>query len=118
MTATIKLTKRMLNKHQINATDKFKTFVREKLGVDYFTMQKGSAGKVTKPAVVLISGSGFKVWTEIRMYRQNNRGDCLLSIKGLKSLAKGGDTLAIDLDKCCIQIKITRSDEVTLEVAA
>tara|TARA_R100000951_G_scaffold36334_3_gene31105 strand:+ start:2494 stop:2847 length:354 start_codon:yes stop_codon:yes gene_type:complete len=117
MTATIKLTKRMLNKHQINANDKFKTFALEKLGVDYFTMQKGSAGKVTKPAVLLIPQSNFKVWTEVRMYRQNNRGDCLLSIKGLQSIAKGGDTLDIDLDKCCIQIKLTRSEEVT-EVAA
>ena len=118
MKATIKLTDRMLNKHQINANDKFKTFALEKLGVDYSTMQKGSAGKVTKPAVLLIPQSNFKVWTEVRMYRQNNRGDCLLSIKCLKSIAKSGDTLAIDLDKCCIQIKLTRSEEVTLEVAA
>ena len=109
MKATIKLTDRMLNKHQINANEKFKTFALEKLGVDYSTMQKGEAGKVTKPAALLISQSGFKVWTEVRMYRQNNRGDCLLSIKGLKSIAKGRDILALDLDKCCIQIKLTRS---------
>jgi len=52
MIATIKLTARMLNKHQINAKDTFKQFVLEELGIDYGLMQKGEEGKITKPIVM------------------------------------------------------------------
>lgn len=130
MPATIKLTKRMLTKHQINANDKFKTFALEELGIDYALIQKGEAGKISKTAVLISPPMPCYeyVETELRMYRQATRGDCLLSIKNLKKLAKSGDVLTISkkVDHADeepylapeIQIKITRSEEVTLEVAA
>jgi len=130
MVATIKLTKRMLIKHQINASDNFKAFVLEKLGIDYALIQKGEEGKITKTAVLVSPNMDLHeaITTELRMYRQTTRGDCLLSIKDLKKLALAGDVLTIStaVDHADeepylspeIQIKLTRTEEVALEVAA
>ena len=111
----------MLTKHQINANDTFKKFALEELGVDYALIQKGETGKIYKPAVLFLSSMPCYeyVETELRMYRQTTRGDCLLSIKDLKKLALAGDVLTIStaVDHADeepylapeIQIKITRA---------
>jgi hypothetical protein len=108
MIATIKLTKRMLTKHQINASIPFKQFCLEDLGIDYTLIQKGEDGRIVKPAILYshytcLGGMFDKDTdcvmhkTELRMYRQTTRGDDLLSIKNLKKIATEGDVLKISL---------------------
>jgi len=126
MIATIKLTARMLTKHQINAKDTFKQFVLEELGIDYGLMQKGEEGKITKPIVMWIPHASdptkahCPIETELRMYRQTKRGDCLLSIKDLKKLARAGDTLKIEMafdTEHYISVELIRAEQ-SFEVAA
>ena len=132
MIAYIKLTDRMLGKHQINAKDTFKQFALEELGIDYGLMQKGEEGKITKPIVMWIPHASDQtkahcpIETELRMYRQKTRGDCLLSIKDLKKLAQAGDTLKIGIESVhahsytterYISVELFRAD-LSFEVAA
>lgn len=99
--AILKLTKTMLEKHIIDANASVRAFARL-LGVDYGEMSKGQ--KVTVEAEFLDSGP-----TTLSFYRTANRGDRRFSIKGVKSFANVGDTLAITF-------RVTNSGDVVLVI--
>lgn len=93
VTATIKLTKRMLDKSIIDANKSVIAFVDEYLSVTYDDIPKGADhmnGKHLVPAVF-----EDDTHSEIRLYRRP-RGDRLLSIKGLSKVAEVGDTITFN----------------------
>ena len=99
--AILKLTKTMLDKHIIDANASVRAFARL-LGIDYSNMAKGQ--KVTVDAEFLDAGR-----TTLSFYRTANRGDRRFSIKGVKSFASVGDTLAITF-------RVTDSGDVVLVI--
>lgn len=101
MEAKIKLTQRMLNKSIIDANKTVTAFAKEWLPVDYDHLENGQrcgfdALLVTQEERLGADGKfhmrDVTVKSQLRMYRRP-RGDELLSIKGLKAVAKAGDTL-------------------------
>lgn len=85
--ATIKLTRTMLEKHIIDANESIRNFAKL-LGVDFTSLNAGD--RIVKDAVFTDGTSA-----SVCFYRTKNRGDRRLSIRGLKSRADIGDTIAL-----------------------
>lgn len=88
MEAKIKLTQRMLNKSIIDANKTVTAFAKDWLPVNYDHLENGK--RCGFDALLVTDDKTIK--SQLRMYRRP-RGDELLSIKGLKAVAKAGDTL-------------------------
>jgi len=101
----ITVTQRMLDKSIIDVNRSITTFLAEKLPFSYDTMKLNEKirchGEILVPkhddaAVEFTSDALVGVGTTITFYRRP-RGDKLMSIKGLKKIAKAGDILRMGL---------------------
>lgn len=99
--ATLTLTRTMVEKHIIDANVSIRGFAKL-LGIDYADMVPGQKVLVNAE---FTNGNA----TTLAFYRTNNRGDRRFSIKGIKTNAVIGDTIALTF-------KVTSSGDIVLVV--
>jgi len=90
---TLKITQTILDKGNPDANKSIQSFALA-MGIDFASLPKGGRNGVKIEGRYSCSGKPCK----INFYRANGRGDCRLSITGLKHHAKAGDTIAIHKD--------------------
>ena len=111
VTATIKLTKRMLDKSIIDANKSVLAFVAEYLSVTYDDLPKGADHVLMNRKHIVPAVFEDDTHSEIRLYRRP-RGDRLLSIKCLSKVAKVGDTITFNHEAGVTTVSVRDSNNV------
>ena len=111
VTATIKLTKRMLDKSIIDANKSVIAFVDEYLSVTYDDIPKGADHVLMNRKHLVPAVFEDDTHSEIRLYRRP-RGDRLLSIKGLSKMAEVGDTITFKHEAGVTTVSVRDSNTV------
>ena len=111
VTATIKLTKRMLDKSIIDANKSVLAFVDEYLSVTYDDIPKGADHVLMNRKHLVPAVFEDDTHSEIRLYRRP-RGDRLLSIKGLSKVAEVGDTITFNHEAGVTTVSVRDSNNV------
>tara|TARA_R100000541_G_scaffold21642_1_gene31594 strand:+ start:1067 stop:1417 length:351 start_codon:yes stop_codon:yes gene_type:complete len=112
MEATIKLTKRMLDKSEINANKTVQQFLYDDFGLEYTDQFFTKGSKFT---VFGEYTDGEEVY--VNFFRRSGRGDKMLSIQKLKKYADVGDEVNLssdsesDGDGTHIYIEVNRSEK-------
>ena len=110
MEATIKLTKRMLDKSEINANKTVQQFLSDDFGLEYTDPFFTEGSKLTVFGEYI---DGEEV--HVNFFRRSGRGDKMLSIQKLKQYADVGDEVNLssdsesDGDGTHIYIQVNRS---------
>ena len=111
VTATIKLTKRMLDKSIIDANKSVIAFVDEYLSVTYDDIPLGADKSLLNRKHLVPAVFEDDTHSEIRLYRRP-RGDRLLSIKGLSKVASVGDTITFNHEAGVTTVSVRDSNNV------